>query len=71
MPEATIPLARVGEHVELGNACAFLLSDLASYVTGDCMVVDGGKRWLSGAAQSDTAALLGFGNAWWDGLRGR
>jgi NAD(P)-dependent dehydrogenase (short-subunit alcohol dehydrogenase family) len=61
----------VGEHVELANACAFLLSDLASYVSGDCMVVDGGKRWLSGAAQGDTAALLGFDDAWWDGLRAR
>ena len=70
-PEDTIPLARVGAHVELANACAFLLSDLASYVSGDCMVVDGGKRWLSGAAQSDTAALLGFNDEWWDGLRGR
>ena len=70
-PADTIPLGRVGAHVELANACAFLLSDLASYVSGDCMVVDGGKRWLSGAAQSDTAALLGFDDAWWDGLRGR
>ncbi len=70
-PAATIPLARVGAHTELANACAFLLSDLASYVSGDCMVVDGGKRWLSGAAQSDTAALLDFDDGWWDGLRGR
>ena len=70
-PERTIPLARVGEHRELADVCAFLVSDLASYVTGDCMVVDGGKRWLSGAAQSDTPALLGFDDAWWDGLRAR
>ncbi len=70
-PERTIPLARVGEHRELAEVCAFLVSDLASYVTGDCMVVDGGKRWLSGAAQSDTPALLGFDDAWWDGLRAR
>ena len=70
-PAATVPLGRVGSHAELANACAFLLSDLASYISGDCTVVDGGKRWLSGAAQSDTAALLGFDDAWWDGLRGR
>ncbi|KMO16307.1 SDR family oxidoreductase [Methylobacterium platani] len=70
-PERTIPLARVGEHRELAEVCAFLVSGLASYVTGDCTVVDGGKRWLSGAAQSDTPALLGFDDAWWDGLRAR
>ena len=70
-PADTIPLARTGTHAELANACAFLLSDLASYVSGDCLVVDGGKRWLSGAAQSNTAALLGFGDEWWDGLRAR
>jgi NAD(P)-dependent dehydrogenase (short-subunit alcohol dehydrogenase family) len=70
-PERTIPMARVGEHRELADVCAFLVSDLASYVTGDCTVVDGGKRWLSGAAQSDTPALLGFDDAWWDALRAR
>lgn len=68
-PEQAIPLARVGEHRELADACTFLVSNLASYVTGACLVVDGGKRWLSGAAQSDMAALLGFDDAWWDGLR--
>lgn len=70
-PADTIPMARVGEHRELADVCAFLVSDLAAYLTGDCTVVDGGKRWLSGAAQSDTAALLGFDDAWWDGLRAR
>lgn len=70
-PEATIPLARVGAQRELADVCAFLVSDLAAYVTGDCTVVDGGKRWLSGAAQSDTAALMGSSDAWWDALRGR
>lgn len=70
-PERTIPLARVGEHRELANSCAFLVSDLASYVTGACLVVDGGRRWLGGAAQSDTPALLGFDDAWWDALRAR
>ncbi len=65
------PAGPGGRARELTDVCAFLVSDLASYVSGDCMVVDGGKRWMSGAAQGDTAAMLGFDDAWWDGLRAR
>ncbi len=68
-PERTIPMGRVGEYRELTDVCAFLVSDLASYVNGECMVVDGGKRFLSGSAQNDTATLLGWSDAQWDALR--
>jgi NAD(P)-dependent dehydrogenase (short-subunit alcohol dehydrogenase family) len=37
-----IPLARRGEPAEIASAALFLLSDLASYVTGQTLVVDGG-----------------------------
>ena len=39
---ATIPLARLGEPEEVARAAVFLASDLASYVTGQTLVVDGG-----------------------------
>ena len=68
-PAHTVPLGRVGQHRELADLCAFLVSDAASYVTGECVVADGGKRWLSGSAQNDTAALLGWTDAQWDALR--
>ncbi len=68
-PERMIPMARPGEQRELTDVCAFLVSDVASYVTGECIAVDGGKQWLSGSAQNDTAALLGWDDAQWAALR--
>ena len=39
----TIPLGRYGRTDEFGNAAIFLLSEAASYVTGETFVIDGGK----------------------------
>lgn len=38
---ATIPLGRVGEPEDIANALLFLASDMASYVTGAILSVDG------------------------------
>lgn len=40
----TIPLGRIGEPSDIANAFLFLASDLASYVTGEILQVDGGAR---------------------------
>ncbi|MCY4566490.1 MAG: SDR family oxidoreductase, partial [Gammaproteobacteria bacterium] len=38
-----VPIHRWGEREEVAAVAAFLLSDEASYVTGVCLSVDGGK----------------------------
>jgi 3-oxoacyl-[acyl-carrier protein] reductase len=41
--EALIPLKRLGEPRDVGGAVLYLASDLASFVTGQSLVVDGGQ----------------------------
>ena len=40
----TIPLGRIGEPKDIANAFLFLASDMASYVTGNILSVDGAAR---------------------------
>lgn len=40
----SIPLGRLGEPEDIANAMVFLASDLASYITGATLNVDGGYR---------------------------
>ncbi len=41
---ATIPLGRIGEPRDIANAFLFLASDMASYITGNILSVDGAAR---------------------------
>ncbi len=41
------PLQRLGEPAEVAEVVAFLLSDAASYMTGEIVVVDGGRMALN------------------------
>lgn len=41
----SIPLERFASREEVAEACAWLVSDAASYVTGECLTIDGGA-WL-------------------------
>lgn len=37
-----VPLSRIGTPADIANAALFLCSDLGGYITGQCIVVDGG-----------------------------
>lgn len=40
---SSIPLGRVCQPIDVANAVVFLASEEASYVTGVCLEVDGGR----------------------------
>jgi NAD(P)-dependent dehydrogenase (short-subunit alcohol dehydrogenase family) len=44
-PATRIPLKRVGEHHELANLAAYLMSEFSAYVNGEVITIDGGE-WL-------------------------
>lgn len=43
-----IPAGRYGDKEELANLATFLMSDMAPYITGECVVIDGGERLAAG-----------------------
>jgi NAD(P)-dependent dehydrogenase (short-subunit alcohol dehydrogenase family) len=55
-----IPLGRGGETQDVANAIAFLASDLASFITGAALFVDGGQMAAKfGTWREDTAEFTG------------
>ena len=49
-PKNKIPVGRFGEHHELANLAAYLMSDYSSYINGEVITIDGGE-WLKGAGE--------------------
>lgn len=64
-PLAEIPLGRFGEHQELANLAAYLVSDFASYITGEVVTIDGGE-WLQDAGQFSNFSRIP--NEMWDAI---
>jgi NAD(P)-dependent dehydrogenase (short-subunit alcohol dehydrogenase family) len=49
-PISRVPLKRTGDHQELANLAAYLVSDFSAYVNGEVVTIDGGE-WLQGAGE--------------------
>lgn len=49
-PAKSVPVGRVGDHQELANLAAYLVSDYSAYINGEVVTIDGGE-WLHGAGE--------------------
>jgi len=56
-PTERVPLKRVGEHQELANLAAYLLSDYSGYVNGEVITIDGGEWLRNGGEFSHLEAI--------------
>ena len=56
-PSKKVPVGRVGEHHELSNLAAYLLSDFSSYINGEVITIDGAE-WLKGAGQFNHLEMI-------------
>jgi NAD(P)-dependent dehydrogenase (short-subunit alcohol dehydrogenase family) len=68
--EMGVPLRRFGKHIELSNLFAYLASDESGYVTGDLIVIDGG-RWMQGVGGPSVRAMQGWNDEQWELMRKR
>ena len=56
-PSKKVPVGRVGEHHELSNLAAYLLSDFSSFINGEVITIDGAE-WLKGAGQFNHLEMI-------------
>lgn len=62
-PAQRIPLKRVGEHQELANLAAYMMSDYSAYVNGEVITIDGGE-WLRNGGEFSHLEMVP--NEMWD-----
>ncbi|HEY2926425.1 SDR family oxidoreductase [Piscinibacter sp.] len=68
--ERGVPLRRFGDHKELCDLYAYLAADGSGYITGDLIVIDGG-RWMQGAGGPTFRAMQDWTDEQWDAMRKR
>ena len=65
-----VPMRRVGVHSELADLCAYLMSEYASFINGDCITMDGGAALLEGGGGT-VQYLQSWGPDQWEEFRTR
>lgn len=58
-----MPLRRLGDVDEIASAAVFLASDMARYITGQTLHVDGGTHAAGGWYHDDATGSARFGPA--------
>jgi NAD(P)-dependent dehydrogenase (short-subunit alcohol dehydrogenase family) len=66
--ERGVPLRRFGDHRELCDLYAYLAADGSGYITGDLIVMDGG-RWMQGVGGPTFRAMQDWTDAQWEAMR--
>jgi NAD(P)-dependent dehydrogenase (short-subunit alcohol dehydrogenase family) len=68
--EQGVPLRRLGQHIELANLFAYLAADEAAYISGDLIVIDGG-RWMQGVGGPNLRRMQDWSDEQWEATRKR
>jgi NAD(P)-dependent dehydrogenase (short-subunit alcohol dehydrogenase family) len=68
--ERGVPLRRFGDHDELADLYSYLAADGSGYMTGDLVVMDGG-RWMQGVGGPTFRAMQDWTDEQWAAMRAR
>jgi NAD(P)-dependent dehydrogenase (short-subunit alcohol dehydrogenase family) len=68
--EMQIPLRRMGDHSEIANLVAYLMSNYSAYISGECINIDGGRSLQEGGGVG-SKKLLEWSPAQWDAFKQR
>jgi len=68
--EKSVPLRRFGDHRELADLYSYLACDGSSYITGEMVVIDGG-RWMQGVGGPSFRAMQDWNEEQWQAMRGQ
>ncbi|MGP3791545.1 SDR family oxidoreductase [Pseudomonas sp. B392_1p] len=68
--EKGVPLRRFGDHQELANLYSYLASEGSGYITGEMVVIDGG-RWMQGVGGPTFRAMQDWNEDQWQAMRGQ
>ncbi|MNF31909.1 putative 2,4-dienoyl-CoA reductase [compost metagenome] len=66
--EKGVPLRRFGNHQELADLYSYLASDGSGYITGEMVVIDGG-RWMQGVGGPTSRAMQDWTEEQWQLMR--